>query len=263
MKNLLLLIIGIFCINFISGQNIYHYTGNFADTETSIKFDFTDLSVINNSKIVIMLSNITDYDGNNYNTVKIGKQTWMAENLKTIHYADGTPIVNGTEILVKHNPKVNYYFIYENTKSSIATYGLLYTWCAAMNNQESCNNIQSGVQGVCPNGWHLPSLNEFEELIDYLGDTVQAGCKLKSSGIEYWKSPNYGANNLSGFTALPAGGHYGEKSFIYQRIFACFWASTEDLSDDAYRLVLNRKKNYAYIRTFAKRTGYSVRCVKN
>ena len=109
---------------------------------------------------------VTDYDGNIYQTVQIGNQVWMAENLKSIHYADGTPLVSGTGVGdITGNYTTKYYFYYVDDSATYAgTYGALYTWAAVMNGAASSNNNPSGVQGVCPDGCHRPSEAEWKEL---------------------------------------------------------------------------------------------------
>ena len=133
---------------------------------------------------------VTDYDGNVYKTVKIGNQIWMAENLRSTHYSDGTQIPN---------------FVYDNDAYNIKTYGRLYTWSAAMRNIPSSNSNPSRVQGASPTGWHIPSEAEWQELINYLGGDSIAGGKLKEAGYLHWAKPNTGATNESKFNALPAG----------------------------------------------------------
>lgn len=133
---------------------------------------------------------VTDYDGNVYKTVKISNQIWMAENLRSTHYSDGTPIPN---------------FVYNNDTTNIKTYGRLYTWSAAMRNSPSSNSNPSRVQGASPTGWHIPSEAEWQELINNLGGESIAGGKLKEAGYLHWVKPNTGATNESKFNALPAG----------------------------------------------------------
>lgn len=133
---------------------------------------------------------VRDYDGNTYRTVRIGNQTWMAENLRSTHYSDGTPIR---------------YMDYDGDSSSARTFGRLYAWAVAMNGAASSASNPSGVRGACPAGWHLPSGAEWQQLADFLGGGAVAGGKLKAAGSSLWDSPNTGATDESGFSALPAG----------------------------------------------------------
>ena len=120
---------------------------------------------------------VTDYDGNVYQTVTIGNQTWMAENLKTIHYSDGTPLIDGKEfdfypleVVMSGSDSTKYFFYYNNDSTYANEYGCLYNWFAAMNGTEESTANPSSIQGVCPAGWHMPSLSEWEELVDFIGE---------------------------------------------------------------------------------------------
>ena len=113
-----------------------------------------------------------DGEGNRYKTLPIGNQIWMAENLKSMKYANGADIPSGTgagDIGMESEPK--YWFANEDNFKKVPLYGLLYTWHAVAH-----------VRNVCPTGWHVPSLTEWNEFITYLGGTVVAGGKMKSSG---------------------------------------------------------------------------------
>ncbi len=163
-------------------------------------------------------SEISDFDGNSYSTVRIGEQIWMAENLKTTHYSNGTPLVDGTGVTeISGDFTTRYWFVYGNNSGNKSTYGLLYTWAAVMNGASGTDANPSGVQGVCPAGWHVPSDEEWKQMEIYLGMSASEannenwrgtdeGGKLKETGTVHWTSPNTGATNASGFTAL-GGGH--------------------------------------------------------
>ena len=146
----------------------------------------------------------TDYDGNTYQTITIGSQEWMAENLKVTHYANGTviPLVtdNTAWANLGNNNTDKAYCYYNNSDANKDTYGALYTYAAATNGDND-----GTTQGVCPTGWHLPGDAEWTELTDYIGGTSVAGGKMKETGTTHWNSPNTGATNESGFTALPGG----------------------------------------------------------
>jgi len=173
-------------------------------------------------------------DGHIYNTVQIGSQCWMAENLAYL------PSVSPSSAGSETSP---YYYVYDyqgtdvsaaKATSNYQTYGVLYNWTAAMNGEASSNSVPSGVQGACPAGWHLPSDAEWTVLTDHLGGTSVAGGKMKETGTIHWYSPNTGATNSSGFTAFPAGGRYYNGSFYNLRFIALFWSSTEDNSSYAW-----------------------------
>ncbi|MBD3183160.1 hypothetical protein GF312_12770, partial [Candidatus Poribacteria bacterium] len=217
-------------------------------------------------------------DNTAYPIVKIGNQWWMAENLRAVQYTDGTPLTDGTSYGdISNNDTTRFYFWYDNDSSNNAqTYGALYTWAAAMNGDDSSNAIPSGVQGVCPTGWHLPSDKEWQELEVSLGmpvDTVEsydwrgidAGGKLKEQGFEHWLEPNTGATNESGFTALPAGNRNSYGAFGGLGGSTYYWSTTiYTLTPTlAWRRYLDN--NYSSInRGFAETTrAYSIRCVKD
>jgi len=228
--------------------------------------------------LVAVTDPITDYDGNIYQTVKIGKQLWMRENLKTTHYADGTALINGSGVGdISGDYNTRYYFAYNDDESHVATYGRLYTWSAAMNGEENNEINPSMVRGVCPTGWHLPSDYEWMELELYLGITeLQAhstewrgnkeGLILRESGPEHWSNifQDYvSGTNESGFTALPGGSRLYNESFREITRRANFWTATESISQFAWtrRLYYNHKDIYRY--DDYKSRGYSVRCVKD
>jgi uncharacterized protein (TIGR02145 family) len=208
-------------------------------------------------------SAVIDIDGNEYQTVQIGDQLWMAENLKTTHYADGSaiPLVEGASAWDALGTDDKAYCWYSNDTASRDTYGGLYTWAAAMNGAGSSSANPSGVQGVCPDGWHLPGDAEWAELINYLGGSNIAGGKLKEAGTLHWISPNTGATNESGFTTLPGGYRSLVISFNWSGNFAGFWTATEDdVSLACYRYMLY--DNAGVLRSnYGKQGGFSVRCL--
>jgi len=172
-------------------------------------------------------SNVSDYDGNIYQTVAIGNQIWMMENLKSTHYADGTaiPLVESRSAwdALDENDKAYCYF--NNSAANGETYGALYTWEAAMNGAYSSHGNPSGVQGVCPDGWHLPSDAEWDELKTYLGGESEAGGKMKEIGTIHWNSPNTSATNESVFTALPGGRRNQVGTSMFLGDHSLFWSS--------------------------------------
>jgi uncharacterized protein (TIGR02145 family) len=239
-------------------RSIYYNSSNVSRGDNYKKGGFS-VRCIKNEEVV------TDIDGNSYNTVKIGNQVWMKENLKTTHYADGTPLVDGTgagDISGDYTTK--YWFAYGDNLANKNTYGLLYTWAAAMNGAANSDENPSGIQGICPDGWHLPSDNEWTELSDYLGGSGVAGGKLKESGYLHWNSPNTVADNSSGFTALPAG--YRIHNGYFENLFygAYFWSSTESSSYLAWdRGLYYKNSEFGRYSVDTKSYGFSVRCLKD
>ncbi len=137
---------------------------------------------------------VTDIDGNVYHTVTIGTQVWLVENLKTTRYNDGTSIPLVTDSAAWSNADTSAYCWYNNDIANKNTYGALYNWFT----------VNTGKLAIA--GWHIPTDAEWTTLTDYLGGESIAGGKLKETGTTHWRSPNAGATNESGFTALP-GGH--------------------------------------------------------
>jgi uncharacterized protein (TIGR02145 family) len=223
---------------------------------------------------------VKDIDGNVYNTVTIGTQTWMKENLKTTHHADGTaiPLVTGDSNWDTLKDTSKAYCWYDDDSATNAnTYGALYTWPAAINGfvdpyiDPDLDTI--GVQGVCPTGWHLPSNEEWKTLIDYLGGEDIAGGKLKETGITHWQSPNEGTTNESGFTALPGGYRDAGGAFIDIGYGGNWWSSTGTCMITGCAALY---RSLHYITSYVSNpfsmlegkfgwtlSGFSVRCLRN
>lgn len=190
-------------------------------------------------------------DGNLYHTVTIGNQIWMAENLRYL------PNVSGSS---KGSIFDFYYYVYgyEGTNvdeakatANYQTYGVLYNWTAAANS--------------CPAGWHLPSDAEWTQLINYLGGENVAGGKLKEAGIVHWTTPNTGATNETGFTALPGGRRMDKVGFSGIGTDVDFWTSTNgELVSSVSRM---RNLSYNHVSVYAHSSGNDeglyVRCVKD
>src|SRR5690554_3290636 len=188
-------------------------------------------------------------DGNVYQTVTIGTQVWMAENLKYL------PSVVGP---ATDSRKTAYYYVdgYDGTSVGAAkatanytTYGVLYNWPAAMN--------------ACPTGWHLPSDAEWTELTDYLGGEGVAGGKLKEIGTTHWNTPNTDAINETGFTALPGGYRYDNGTFSRIGGTGGWWSAAENSADDASLRYMFY--NYGLVSRYVngKELGFSVRCLRD
>jgi uncharacterized protein (TIGR02145 family) len=192
-------------------------------------------------------------DGIVYLTVQIGNQTWMAENLKTIHYSNGdligTTIPATKDIESENMPE--YQWAYNGDEGLVASYGRLYTWYAVTDDRN-----------VCPTGWHVPSQDDWHILIDYLGDGKLAYFKLKEIGNTHWTGWNWSSTNESGFTAIPGGLRWSSE-FSYLGEYACYWSSTKYyIVYHAYYLELCSIE-YAGLHYDSKKYGYSVRCIKD
>ena len=195
---------------------------------------------------------ITDIDGNVYKTVKIGTQVWMAENLKVTHYRNGDPILNITDNTQWDSLTTGAYCNYNNDPNNAITYGRLYNWYAVTDSRN-----------LAPIGWRVPTDAEWQTLINYLGGDDVAGGKIKEAGTTHWSSPNTGATNESGFTALPGGYRYYYGYFLNLGDLANFWSSTESNSDDAWYRVLYFNNANVYRCNDSKRSGLSVRLVRD
>ena len=225
---------------------------------------------------------VTDWDGNVYQTIYIGAQCWMKENLRTTHYSNGAAITKQTPTTCTSTfplgTNKNYY-IYANDPSYIATRGLLYSWGAVMNGAGSSSNNPSGIQGICPSGWHVPSNAEWCELENFVEPGIDVNCNStgyrgsmakRLAAPQYWASyssnsfaPGYCQTdttgfNTSGFSAIPAGclSHYypayngdctsgNTPSFTGIDTYAYFWSCTVN-SSGSYNPVYYRAFNYSY-----------------
>ena len=200
---------------------------------------------------------VKDTDGNVYNTVTIGNQTWMVENLKTIHYNDGNAIPLVTDSVTWINTLSDAYCLYNNNVSYGLIYGALYNASA----------IDNTVHQLAPKGWHVPSYSEWDTLITYLGGSLLAGNPLKESNTTHWASPNTGTNT-SGFTALPGGLRHGTSIIFipghFQDInyYGGWWTSTALTGGQSSFYMFNNNGTLDNINSTLN-CGLSVRCIKN
>lgn len=216
---------------------------------------------------------LTDYDGNVYNTVTIGTQCWMKENLRTTHYSDGWPMEHGV-----YSQSEKYYFYPRDNNSieNVEVYGLLYNWAAAMRDSESSNSSPSGVQGVCPEGWHVPSRTEWTQLINYVNRQSVCVCGGSDGYIskalastEGWNSSTTTCavgnipsdNNATGFSALPAGWWF-HNSTNFGR-WSQFWSTAERNNGTAYHYNIGNDAGYPSDASSDKAMGNSVRCLRD
>lgn len=196
---------------------------------------------------------VTDVDGNTYKTIVIKTnsksngsttQEWMSENLKTTKYS------NGVNIDLQNIAVCN------SDSTTMDSLGLLYNWPAIMN-----NSTTAGSQGACPNGWHIPTVDEYSTLINALGGTAVAGLKMKSTNSAFWNDITL-ANNLSGFNAHGGGWRsYLGMDFLYKQS-TMFWTSTEDVGN-AKIIQLNSNSENVISAGTNKGTFVSCRCIKD
>ena len=221
-------------------------------------------------------SYMTDYDGNVYNTMSIGQQCWMKENLRTSHYASGIEIPMG----IKTSSNVAYRHIPGNNTSNILTYGYQYNWLAVMNGIDPNFTSSNIIQGICPSGWHVPSIAEWELLIDYVNSQSEYVCSVSSSHNTVakalastigWHSDNHtctpgnnpSENNATGFSALPADYYYSSGYPIYG-YSALYWSSSPAVSTAAAKCFsISYMDTPASVgATHAREEGLSVRCIR-
>ncbi len=196
---------------------------------------------------------VTDIDGYIYKALTIGTQDWFAENLKTTHYANGDIIPDGTGI--NHYTGLKpYWFAYEHDLNNVQVFGRLYSWLIVNDNRN-----------ICPDGWHVPTSDEWNTLTMYLGGAEVAGGKLKESGSTHWRSINIGATNETGFTALPGGYFYPPafNYFIQKEVVGYWWLSTEFDEDHANHVHINYQYANLYAKSWPKTYCFSVRCIKD
>jgi uncharacterized protein (TIGR02145 family) len=223
---------------------------------------------------------VTDVDGNVYPTIKIGSQWWMGENLKVTHYRNGAlcqavipgsrpgaaeisrvtqylygdPIPNVTDDGAWSSLSTGGYCNYDNDENNGDIYGKLYNWYAVADSRE-----------IAPPGWHVPTDEEWQTLVDFAGGELVAGGILKEVGTAHWLSPNTDATDQIGFTALPGGYRLSDGIFSRLGINGVFWSCTEDNSNSNfawYRSLFNSVPRINHL-SDTKQLGFSVRCVRD
>jgi uncharacterized protein (TIGR02145 family) len=206
---------------------------------------------------------VADIDNNIYKIAEIGSQIWMAENLRTTRYSNGVfiPNLNTLQSWDTLSATGKAYCYYNNEVTNATIYGALYTWAAAMNGAASSTANPSKIQGVCPTNWHLPSITEWETLVNFLGGNSVAVNKLKEAGPLHWNS-NPNSTNESGFTALGSGGLWAHEQFYDLKGFGYWWSATEDNSLATQAKILTLSSSIYFSPNF-KVYGFSVRCVKD
>lgn len=195
---------------------------------------------------------VEDIDGNIYLTTIINGQEWMAEDLKVSHYQNGDPI---------YNPLTNEEWIgqeagmscwYNNTYDSSNSYGLLYNWNAIMDSRN-----------IAPEGWHIPTDEEWQTMVNHLSGITFAGGKIKEIGTAHWARYNIGATNETGFTALPGGYRLQDGTFRNRGSYGYYGTATESTDENAWYWKVQYDGRDLYRYEIPKQTGLSVRCVKD
>ena len=195
-------------------------------------------------------STMADDEGNVYNAFLIGEQCWMKENLNI-----GTRI-SGSEEMTDNSTIEKYCF--DNNEANCETYGGLYQWDEMM--QYATNE---GARGICPEGWHLPTDDEWTILIDYLGEESVAGGKMKEEGYNHWNAPNTDATNSSNYTAFGGGHCYNNGTFYGLLLSGYYWSSLKGSDTNAWGWSLHLDSGHIYRNDHPKAHGFSVRCLKD
>jgi len=188
-------------------------------------------------------------DSRVYNTVQIGAQCWMAQNLNFGNRVNGNTLQTYNETPEK--------YCYNDQEANCYIYGGLYQWDEMMQYSET-----PGAQGICPEGWYIPDEAEWTWLTNFLGGSSSAGGSMKEIGITHWSTPNTGASNSSGFTALPGGTRDLSGSFSNQNFFGNFWTSTGVDADLSTRRILAYNQAQISANNYSTESGLSVRCRK-
>ena len=195
---------------------------------------------------------VTDIDGNVYQTVTIGTQIWMKENLKVTKYRNGAAIPNITDGTTWSSLTTGAYCDYSNTPANSAIYGKLYNWYTV-----------SDSRNLAPAGWHVPTAGEWNILVTFLGGNAFAGGKLRETGTTHWLSPNTTATNESGFTGLGTGYRKPDGGYISFNFNTYFWTSTAFDAIQSYDFGFFHLDIVAYQYEDDKTTGFPVRCIKD
>jgi len=215
---------------------------------------FTQQKTVSTSQIKIVCGETfkDSRDGKSYNSVQIGNQCWMKENMNIGKRIKSSQKQAENEIIEK--------YCYDDLDDNCDVYGGLYQWNEAMQYAGS-----SKAQGICPPGWHVPADEEWAALVTFLGGDVAAGKKTKEAGDTHFILPNFGANNQSGFTALPGGYSYSTGTYYFSKLHEVgyFWSSTAENETDVWiRTVGSANERMGRYLNY-KTTGSSVRCLAN
>jgi uncharacterized protein (TIGR02145 family) len=194
---------------------------------------------------------VTDIDGNVYQTVRIGNQIWMAENLRVTRYSNGDSITNGTASVIWKLATTGAYCYYNDSMHYINKYGLLYNWYVGTDSRK-----------LCPAGWHFPSYEEFTTLMNTVGGPISGGKKLRAT--KYWNETDTLTNNSSGFSAVPGGYRDQLGAYHNQRSRAFLWTTNEAPDEKGWYYRINTGTSETIIGgNVFKNYGHSCRCVKD
>ena len=205
--------------------------------------------------------NFKDVEGTVYKSVYIGNQLWQAENLRTTKFTDGTPVLmvdNQTNWFKNFstNTTTPMASVYNNDLTLKQSHGVLYNWYVI-------DALSNGNLKICPQGWHVPTDNDWKILEEYLGGSERAGGKMKEVGSLNWVNPNTSATNESLFSALPSGYRLYNGNFSYKGNYGFYWSSTENGASHAYFRYLYNESARIIKNSIYKSSGFSIRCIKD
>jgi len=212
-----------------------------------------DVARVPSSPLIEDSDPVTDHDGHVYRTIKIGGQVWMAENLKVTHYRDGTAIPDVADDAAWSGLETGALCWMDDDPAQYKdVYGALYNYHAVADRR-----------GLSPAGWHVPAIEEWRILEQYLGGKDTAGGKMKDKVSHLWRAVLPGADNSSGFSAVPAGGRGRFGSPGEAGYYATWWAATSHDADFAWHWGLHPDRANIRSNPGHKASGFSVRCVKD
>ena len=233
-------------INGLSANTTYYfraYATNISGTAYGNEVSFT---------VPLGLGQFVDIDGNIYDTIAIGTQVWMKQNLKVAKYRNGDSIPTGLSNTTWQSATSGAYATYNYQTVNDSIYGKLYNWYAV-----------ADPRGLCPTNWHVPSDQEWTTLENYLGGRSVAGGKMKEVGLTHWASPNTGATNSSGFTGLPGGIRNNVGTYGLIGNYGFWWSATQSSTTNAYYRYLYPNLSSVGRQNVSKGSGFSVRCIKD
>ncbi len=222
------------------------YAINSTDTAFGTEINFNTLPTGGSSGVV------TDIDGNDYDTVIIGTQIWLKQNLKATKFNNGNPISLITDATQWSSVDTAAYSNFNNSTANPSNYGRMYNYY-----------VVSDSRKVCPLGWHIPSQTEWNTLITYLGSSSLAGGKLKEAGTTNWLTPNTGASNSSNFTAIPNGKRGSDGLFTVSGENVFFWTSTLSTTTRGFYKSIDYNSEAIVEGNHSFRNGLAIRCIKD
>ncbi|MEX0769105.1 MAG: FISUMP domain-containing protein [Balneolaceae bacterium] len=226
------------------GSYFNRWEGNITGSEPEVQITLTQ----DREVTAFFETGMKDVEGNIYEVVEIGDQLWMADNLRTSEYSNGEGIQNVIDNEEWENLNIGAWSFYNHDSQFNELYGKLYNWYAV-----------NDLRGICPEGWHVPSSSEWIALTDYLGQN--AGGKMKVTDTQYWNSPNTGATNESGFSAMPSGARNARGEFYNMGLRGYWWSSSMEDNDNAFYYFVEHDNGDVTENSFLKSLGRPVRCI--